>query len=189
MWVQARASNDGEVVEASISTSGGSGGGSGAVQTEEILFNQSMTKIQIAEGAGAGAGAGAGGKVTSLCKVDADKSTSKEVPLGPEGALVTVTERCYWDSSSNAALVINLLDVSGEREITFYRFVDNSKKSDGSGTGGDGDDTSTDRMSAVSSKVYNVLRVRRVEKDLRTMSVLESEKLFIRKKGKGATTV
>ena len=167
----------------------GTSGGSGAVQTEEILFNQSMTKIQIAEGAGAGAGAG--GKVTSLCKVDADKSTSKDVPLGPEGTLVTVTERCYWDSSSNAALVISLLDVSGEREITFYRFVDKSK-SDGSGTGGDGDDTSSsnnkdDRVSAVSSKVYNVLRVRRVEKDLRTMSVLESEKLFIRK-GKGAAT-
>ena len=48
----------------------------------------------------------------------------KELPIGPNAALVSVTERCEWDSGSNAALVITQLDVKGEREISYYRFVE-----------------------------------------------------------------
>ena len=102
----------------------------------------------------------------------------KELPIGPNAALVSVTERCEWDSGSNAALVITQLDVKGEREISYYRFVEK---------GGDESSAvaaSTDSMKkekATSSKVFNVLRVKRIEKNLRTMATIESERVFKRK--------
>ena len=178
MWVHSNSIRRGSVT--AIST----------LNMQEILFNTSMTKVQIGDIRNPSRDNNNTDDkdksvIRTMYKIDQNRTVRRKIEV--EGETVEVDETCFWDASAAAAasasdvttgaLIIRQTDEINARETTFVRYVEK---------GADIEDESTavDEQGKLlsHSRIYTTLRVVRLEKDLRTGAVIESENTYRRRK-------
>jgi hypothetical protein len=183
LWVHASSTRRGSI--SAIST----------LNMQEILFNASMTKMQIGDirnpSRTAGGGTSGAGEekdrsvVRTMYKIDPNRTTTRMVDV--DGESVEVEEACFWDESAvmsnknsgngTTALIIRQKDNKNQRETTIIRYVERGDEVEDESTAVDGSGKPVSH-----SRIYTTLRVVRLEKDLGTGAVIESENTYKRRR-------
>jgi hypothetical protein len=170
MWVQfSGPSNKGGDEVGELST---------VLTMQEVLFNQSMSKVQIGElttPKDVNMTSPEDIKKKTLYKVtdsDSPTPTTRDVDFKGDGVMVTVQESVYWDTAAPSTLVICHTDRTSQREVTYFRHVEKD---------GDQAITAAGSPKKRTSRVYSAMRLRRVERDLSTRKSIASERVFKRK--------